>query len=151
MARTIERRRALTVDARVRRLYLVVVALAGLEVALIAGLGVAFRHAAAGLDGSGASGPLIGAICGLAVLAALVALALAAHVTLETHRMAGSAFHLRRALQDLREARRPEPVTLRPGDYLEELAAEVNGLASRLGEPRAVAAEPAEAAEPASR
>jgi hypothetical protein len=46
VARTIERRRALTVDARVRRLYLVVVALAGLEVALIAGLGVAFRHAA---------------------------------------------------------------------------------------------------------
>lgn len=123
-----ERRRALTVDARVRRFYLGVLALATVEVGLIAALGVVLSRASLP---RGAAGGLLIAACAIAFLASAVALGLAAYATVHVHRMAGSAFHITRALHALREEKPFEPVVLRPSDYLQEVAAEVNRLQDR--------------------
>lgn len=131
MAKTSNRRRALAVDAQVRRFYLAVVALGLVEVALLGALGVVLRRVAPAFLAA-APGRVLLAACGAALLATLVAIALAAYVTFQTHRMVGSASRVEQALKRLRASGRHEPVVLRPTDYLQEIAAELNGLGGGL-------------------
>jgi hypothetical protein len=124
-----DRRRALVVDAQVRRFYFAVVALSALEVALLATLGLLLRRAALP---AGPAGWLILAIAGTALGATVLALGLAAYVAVQTHRTAGAALHIQQAIKELRTTKHSQRVVLRPGDYLHDVAEEVNGLVTDL-------------------
>ena len=126
-----ERRRELAVDLRVRRLYMLVLALAAALVVVYAALVVAIVRLRPSLPPGFPRGMAVA--LGAGALAIVVAsLALGGYATVQTHRMVGAASRLSKALHDLADGKSPEPLALRPNDYLQDVAAELNRLATRL-------------------
>ena len=136
------RRRQLVVDARyqLRAGVLVGVVALVLLVLLNAALivpGRAASHAAAttsrafpaGSDGASWALVLVGSavvLCGVIVIGVL-----------ESHRTAGAAYAIRRAVEAIREGRSDARVRLRRGDHLQELARAVNQMAETIDAERA--------------
>ncbi|GIW71016.1 MAG: hypothetical protein KatS3mg102_0558 [Planctomycetota bacterium] len=146
-----ERRRALAVDRQVRRMYLVVWGLSVLLVALFGALAVLllwFGEAGA----PPASVPLFAGIALVSLLLVAIALGLGVYATLHVHRAVGAAYHIERALRELveragreRQGQHGAPaaahggapgpaaaLALRPADYLQGVAEQINVLAQHL-------------------
>lgn len=83
-----------------------------------------------------------------AVVGALVfvivasALTLGVYTIIHTHRMLGSAYHIGMHLAQMNAGQAPPNLTLRDGDYFQEIAEEINRMRPRIAPP--AAAPPAE-------
>lgn len=69
-------------------------------------------------------------------VAVLMLIALGCYFIVLTHRIAGPAYRIRKAIVNLSEGRTEDRVRLREGDYLQDLAAATNQLAEAMEEGR---------------
>ena len=136
------RRRQLVVDARYQWRAGVLVGLVALVLLVLLNVALIVPHRAAPGGAASATRPLSAGQDGISWVLVLTGSAvLLAGVTLigvlESHRTAGAAYAMGRAVDAIRDGRSEIRIRLRRGDHLQELARSINRLAETIDAERA--------------
>lgn len=125
------RRLSYTVDPRVRSFYVITWVLALGLLATFGALVWAIREGTPFLTRAIPIPQFLGVnvLVWIGILAGLLvggALLLAVYATLQTHRCLGAAYRIHQTLVEMKEGKEPSLIQLRPGDYLAEIAIDLN-------------------------